>query len=94
MRFEFSGADLAPVIEATVREVLKEIKDVEAALSDSQISYSEQAAGKLLGTTGRVIADARRANKLSGTKIGKHYVYSRTELLRFFESQKLSETQG
>ena len=91
MKLELDPADLAPVIAETVRQTLAELQADGAQLSEHRLGFTEPQAAASLGIPQHSLRDARLRGELSAVKLGKRYVYSRTELLRFLAGKRVEE---
>ncbi len=86
MRLELSHADLKPIVEAVVVEVLDRVEEDRAKLN-GKLGYSEPEAAALVSVKPHVLRDCRLRGEIQAKKVGKSYRYSRSQLLRFLESE-------
>lgn len=78
---------LRPIVSDIVRETLQAIQQDEARLGD-QLGFPQADAAALLGVEPNVLRDCRLRGELKGRKVGKRIVYSRSELIRFLETEE------
>jgi hypothetical protein len=81
-------AELRPIIRAAVVAVLDELRQSELAQSD-RLAYAEPEAAMMLSVRPHVLRDARLRGELDGSRVGKKTVYTKAELLKFLERQKI-----
>jgi hypothetical protein len=82
MRFDLDPTDLAPLIRVALVEVLAE-RD---RLGDTErLGYPEPEAARLLGLAAHQLRDARRRGEITGRRIGRSVVYSRSALLAWLD---------
>ena len=87
MKLEFSDAEMSPLIQKIVAEVLRQHKAAEAK-ANGRLGYSESEAAALLSVPPHVLRDCRLRQEISARMVGKRYIYSRDELMIF-----LNETE-
>ena len=83
MELKFSRDELRPLIEAVVAELFDRFGH-----DHNRIAYKEAEAAALLGMKSHVVRDARLRGQISGSKVGRGYVYTRADPLAFVERQK------
>jgi hypothetical protein len=93
MRLDFSAADLHPIVVEVVHEVLRQHLDHEHQLQANRIGYTEGEAAALLGVQQYVLRDCRLRGEISARKVGKRFVYSRQELLKFLAAKDDSQSR-
>ena len=74
-------AELEPVIVLAVRKALDMIRGEQH--DGGKVAHREGPAAELLDVEQHVLAAARRRGAIKAKKIGRYFVYSHAELLRF-----------
>ena len=89
MKIDASDFDaLRPLVEQAVAATLDRLR--QAGLSESnRLAYPEPEAAMMLGIRPHVLRDARLRGELDGSRVGKKTVYTKAELLKFLERQKI-----
>ena len=83
MQFVFDPAELAPIIEATVLEVMARIRDDETALGD-RLAFSEQEAARLLSLESHQLRDERLRGRIAASRcVGRRIRYRREDLIAY-----------
>ena len=85
MKIVLDQNDLAPIIEAAVRETLAAVESEQARLNGA-LSYSETQAAEILGVPKHSLRDLRLAGKIEGRRLGRRVVYCRASLIRLLEA--------
>ena len=83
MKILLDPADLRPLVEAVVSEVLQRLEADRAKIPDGRLAYTEPEAAERLGVRPHQLRDCRRRGEIVGSRIGKRVVYRRDELLDF-----------
>lgn len=76
-------ADLRPMLETVVREIL--------GLLDwpvGRLALTEPEAAQAIGVPRHVLRDARLAGELRGRRVGKRVIYTRQDLLEYLDRQQ------
>jgi Helix-turn-helix domain len=84
VQVNFEADDLRPVIEVVVEQL------VDRLVPDDRLAVSEAEAARLLGIAPHVLRDARRRGEVTAGKIGKTYVYLRSDLVTLVRTRKAS----
>jgi hypothetical protein len=82
MQITFAADELRPMIEAVVTEVVSRFGDA------GRVAFPEAEAAGLMGVKRHVLRDARLRGEISGSKVGRGYVYTRADLLAFLTRRK------
>ncbi len=77
-------ADLRPVLESVVREILG-LLDWPAG----RLALTEPEAAAAMGVPRHVLRDARLSGELVGRRVGRRVVYTRCDLIAFVEHQRV-----
>ena len=85
MRIEFSNTELEPLIETVVQQVLRQLDEVRSQHGD-RLAYTEPEAAAALSVQPHVLRDARLRGEIAAVRMGKRWLYSREELMRFLGS--------
>jgi len=88
VKIELDPADLRPIVEAVVTEVLGRVQDDEAKLG-GQLAYTEPHAAAFVGLPRHSLRDARLRGEVEASKIGKRIVYSRESLLALLKRNRI-----
>lgn len=89
MNLRIDPDELRPLVQAVVEEVLASIGTDEARLPSGRLGYPEAEAAALLGLKPHVLRDARLRGEITGSLLGKRYVYSRDDLLAWMRRQRV-----
>jgi hypothetical protein len=88
MRIEVGDiSDLRPLLVAVVNETVERIRIDEAKLN-GRLGFTESEAAAAIGVAKHVLRDARLRGEVRGRKVGKSFVYSKAELLRYLEPKQ------
>ena len=83
MQVMIDPVELAPIIAATVSEVMARIRDDETALGD-RLAFSEQEAARLLGLESHQLRDERLRGRIAASQIvGRRIRYRREDLIGY-----------
>ena len=83
MQLNIDPVELAPIIAATVCEVMARIRDDETALAD-RLAFSEQEAARLLGLESHQLRDERLRGRIAASHIvGRRIRYRREDLIGY-----------
>ena len=83
MQVMIDPAELAPIIAATVAEVMARIRDDEAALGD-RLAFSEPVAARLLELEPHQLRDERLRGRIAASQIvGRRIRYLRADLVEY-----------
>lgn len=85
MQLSLDPADLKPIVEAVLAEVLAKA----APLQSERLAYLEPEAAALLGLRAHQLRDARLRGEITATKVGGRLGYSREELLAYLARQQV-----
>lgn len=83
MQVTFEADDLRPIVEAVVAHLGDRLAPL-----DDRIGVDEAEAARLLGLKKNVLRDARLRGEISAAKIGKKYVYMRSDLIALLQARK------
>lgn len=86
MQLSFDPADLKPIVETVVDEVLARAETALARAGD-RLGYTEPEAAALIGVEPHVLRDCRLRGELHARKVGKRYVYERSVLVKFLREK-------
>jgi len=86
MHLTLSEADLRPIVQAVVDEVLERTQ-AERAGFGGRLGFTEPEAAALLGVKPHVLRDARLRGEIVARRVGKRYLYSRAALLGFLREE-------
>ena len=88
MQVMIDPAELAPIIAATVSEVMARIRDDEAALGD-RLAFSEQESARLLGLEPHQLRDERLRGRIAASQIvGRRIRYRREDLIGYLSRHR------
>ena len=87
MKFELEPAELRPIVELVVSEVMERVEADRARL-DGRLAFTEQQAAALIGVQPHVLGDARRRGEIVGSRVGKRILYERAQLLAFLQRNR------
>ncbi len=79
-------ATIAPLFSPAIAKVVTETlaqREADEARLGGQLGHVEPEAAALVGVQPHVLRDCRRRGEIHAVLVGKRYVYSRDELLRF-----------
>lgn len=79
MNLTLDPAELRPVVEAVVAEVLRAMP----VGNDGRLAYLESEAAELLGLRSHQLRDARLRGEITATKIGGRIGYEKNELVAY-----------
>ncbi len=83
MQVMIDPAELAPIIAATVSEVMARIRDDEAALGD-RLAFSEPVAARMLELEPHQLRDERLRGRIAASQIvGRRIRYLREDLIGY-----------
>ena len=74
--------ELRPLIEQVVTETLERLETHRAKVN-GRLGYPEAEAAAQIGVPQHVLRDCRLRGEIEANKVGKKWVYERTEILRF-----------
>ena len=80
---QLDPADLRPVLESVVREIL--------GLLDwppGRLALTEPEAAQSIGVPRHVLRDARLSGELRGRRVGRRVVYTRLDLVAYLDRQR------
>lgn len=83
IKIEFSADDLRPLVTSVVADVLAAAERLPA----DRLGYNEAEAASLLGLAKHQLRDLRLRGEAKATKLGKGWVYARTELMRLLSTE-------
>lgn len=86
MQLKFDEADLRPLVQLIIGELLAELSPRLSNLND-RLAFTQPEAAALIGVTPATLRDARLRGEITGSKVGKKIVYSRDELAAFLTRQ-------
>lgn len=87
MKIEFETTELRPLVEAIVKEVIADPRQLVAPTS-SQLAFSEPEAAGLLGVKPHVLRDLRLRGEVEASVVGRRIVYQKDELIRFLNRNR------
>ncbi len=88
MQVTIDPAELAPIIAATVSEVMARIRDDDAALGD-KLAFDEREAARLLGLEPHQLRDERLRGRIAASHIvGRRIRYQRADLLAYLAAHR------
>lgn len=88
MRFSADDlADMKPFLQEIIRATVAELRAAEQTAGE-QLAFTEVQAGAALGVAPHVIRQARRDGKINGVKVGRAWLYPRTEIVRAIAVEK------
>ena len=87
MKFKLEAAELRPIVELVVSEVMERVEADRAKL-DGRLALTEPEAAALIGVQPHVLGDARRRGEIAGSRVGKRVVYERAQLLAFLQRNR------
>ena len=83
MQVMIDPVELAPIIAATVSEVMQRIREDEASMGD-RLAFSEQEAARLLGLESHQLRDERLRGRIAASQIvGRRIRYRREDLIAY-----------
>lgn len=80
MKLDIEAADLRPIVEVVVAEVVAKIAPLRSVPSD-QIGIAESRAAELIDVDRHVLRDLRLAGEIKAARIGRRVIYRREDLL-------------
>lgn len=86
MKIDLEAADLQPLVQQIVREVIDQ-READDAKLNGRLGYTEAEAAGLLGVQPHVLRDARRRGEIHAKLVGKRYIYSRAAILAWLASE-------
>ena len=89
MKILLDPADLRPLVEAVVSEVLQRLEADRAKTPDDRLAYSEPEAAALLGLQPYQLRDCRRRGEIVGCRVGKRVLYSIEEVRGLLERAQI-----
>lgn len=89
MNLHIDPADLRPLVQTVVNEVLASIGNNEARLPASRLAFPEAEAAALLGLKPHVLRDARLRGEINGSLLGKRICYTRNDLMDWLRSRRV-----
>lgn len=93
MQVMIDPTELAPIIAATVSEVMARIREDEAALGD-KLAFSEPHAARLLDLEPHQLRDERLRGRIAASQIvGRRIRYRRDDLLAYLNAHR-TEARG
>lgn len=87
MQFSMDPADLRPIVQSVVVEVLAEI--AKHPVSPERLAYCEPEAAAMLGLKSHQLRDARLRGEITATRVGARIGYTREELLAYLARQRM-----
>lgn len=79
MTIHFDAADLRPLVQQIIGEVLTQI-DGDRAQMNGKLSFGESTAAAMLNIPRHSLRDLRLSGRVVGCKLGKRIVYERSQL--------------
>jgi hypothetical protein len=79
MKLEFTEADIRPLVQTVVEEVVAKI----GGIPDDRLAFEESEAARLIGVPKHVLRDLRLSGGIEAKKCGKRALYRRETLLRY-----------
>jgi hypothetical protein len=79
VKLEFSEADIRPLVEIVVAEVVAKVGGVPS----DRLAFEESEAARMLGIPKHVLRDLRLSGGIEAKKCGKRALYRRDVLLRY-----------
>jgi hypothetical protein len=86
MKIELADFEiLRPLLAEVARAAVAEYQAAESKLPASRLAFSEPEAAEAMGLARHRLRDARLRGEIKARLVGKSYVYSRSEILRFLD---------
>ena len=89
MNLRIDPDELRPLVQAVVEETLARIQADQSRLPSDRLAFPEAEAAALLGLKQHVLRDARLRGEITGSLLGRRYVYSRDDLLAWLRRQRV-----
>ncbi len=81
MRLEFSQEELRKLVESVAASLIPKL--IEEIKTPDKLVWPHSDLARALGVTSKTLTTYRDDGKITGSKIGKGWVYSREAVLRF-----------
>lgn len=78
---DLNPIEFQPLIDAAVKKAIGELEK-----RNGRISYSETEAAEVIGVSPHCLRDCRYRGEIKATKLGKAWLYRRSDLIAFLES--------
>ena len=88
MPIKIDAEDFQPLIEQCVRRAVEEMDS-----RNGRLSYGEAEAASLIGVSKAALRNARYRGEVKATRLGKNWLYRRTDLLEFLDQQEMSDRE-